>query len=432
MVRSAVNVEKTRQPWRRFGGDRHAQRATRPLGPGSDPNLETEFDPGLLQPGQLHWKRRYTRARINMLARQYVKLRSDLLVAVQPNWSPTDQRRTYARRGKEYLELARVELLDRRPRIYVCSGLLYLAEINLTWLLPQGMLNLRCEEAVNRLESLHKAGVDDVEWLLRNLRSARQMDDVRWLRAALADAFECFSEQDARLLMNDDLQVTRLRILLWYVGIALVLLVLAVPYVTSTLSQGIPGWPVFHLGKAWLTQTVSALAIAAVGAVGGIFSGLISTRDSSTTLDEYRTSMLKLALKPMVGAIASVTLYLMLSWQILTGVKVTNGGTFLLVGFLAGFSERYFLRLLRAAPEDHAGWAGGVDRLVSSIPARSIPTSEEGRHAFFDGDGGRMPSDPSSTSPTEAAEPASPDLAEPGATRSPPGPGDGPPGSPPP
>jgi hypothetical protein len=73
--------------------------------------------------------------------------------------------------------------------------------------------------------------------------------------------------------------------------------------------------------------------------------------------------MLKLALKPLVGGVAALTLYLLLSWQILTGVQVTSGGTFLLVGFLAGFSERYFLRLLSAAedsstndsPRDRAG-----------------------------------------------------------------------------
>jgi hypothetical protein len=122
------------------------------------------------------------------------------------------------------------------------------------------MLRLRCEEALNRLEKLQ--GTADIAWLLNNLRDTRNMEDKRWLRAALADASEYFSEQDARLLMDDDLQVTRLRSLLWYVG--LVLLVLAVPYVTTGLGQGIPGWPVVHLDQVWLTQVVSALAVSAV------------------------------------------------------------------------------------------------------------------------------------------------------------------------
>jgi hypothetical protein len=339
-----------------------------------------------------------------MLASQYIKLRSDLLVTVRPEWAAADVRRAYARRGKEYLELARRELLDRRPRIYVCSGLLYLAEINLAWLFPPGMLRLRCEEALNRLEKLQETG--DVTWLLTNLRETREREDQRWLRASLADAFEYFSEQDARLLMDDDLQVTRLRSLLWYVGLALVLLVLAVPYVTTGLGQSIPGWPVVHLDQLWLTQVVSALAVSAVGAVGGVFSGLISTRDSSTTLDEYRTSMLKLALKPLVGAVASMTLYLLLSWQILTGVKVTNGGTFLLVGFLAGFSERYFLKLLRVSSEESSERERRRrDQLISTIPVSSLPSSREAQQVLFDAEPDASPAAHSSTAPTETAEP---------------------------
>jgi hypothetical protein len=342
---------------------------------------QSEFDPGQLQPKQLHRRRRYTRSRINMLARQYVKLRSDLLIAAL---NVTDSRSTeYARRGKEYLTVAREELESRKPRIYVCSSLLYLAESNLAWLYAPGMLQLRSEATLNRLEKLH--GADDVTWLLSNLKETRDKEDTRWRRAALADALDYFSQQDQKLLLDDDLQVTRLRSLLWYVGTALVLLVIAVPYVTISLGQGIQGWPVVRFSQVWLTQEVSALAVSAVGAVGGIFSGLVSTRDSSTTLDEYRTSMLKLALKPLVGAVASITLYLLLSWQILTGVKVTNGGTFLLVGFLAGFSERYFLKMLHISPEDgNKQDARHRDQLVSAITAPSLPSSSEERQALFD------------------------------------------------
>lgn len=348
------------------------------------PSLESEFDPGQLPLDQLAWRRRYRRARTNMLARQYVKLRSDLLVTVRDDWSPTDVGRIRARRGTEYLVLARQEILNRRSPIYVCSSLLYLAEINLAWLYPDWMLRLRAAEAINRLRKLSRAD-DSASWLLNNLRDSRIISQPDRLRAALADAFEYFSQQDAKILMADDLQVTRLRSLLWYVGTALVLLVVTVPYVTTSLGQSIPGWPVIHLGQLWLTQVVSALAVAAIGAVGGIFSGLISTRDSSTTLDEYRSSMLKLALKPLVGAVASLTLYLLLSWQILTGVKVTNGGTFLLVGFLAGFSERYFLKLLHASPDDSGKQkTPQLDQLISSMPESSVSYFKDEQQGLFD------------------------------------------------
>ena len=207
------------------------------------------------------------------------------------------------------------------------------------------MLHLRCAEAINRLKKLSRTD-DSASWLFNNLRDSRIISQPQRLRAALADAFEYFSQLDAKILMADDLQATRLRSLLWYVGTALGLLVLTVPYVTTSLGSK----------YSRLARRTPEFTLADTGSLRACsrshwcgrrnFSGLISTRDSSTTLDEYRTSMLKLALKPLVGAVASLTLYLLLSWQILTGVKVTNGGTFLLVGFLAGFSERYFLETL--------------------------------------------------------------------------------------
>jgi hypothetical protein len=61
--------------------------------------------------------------------------------------------------------------------------------------------------------------------------------------------------------------------------------------------------------------------------------------------------MVKLQLKPIVGAFAAITLYILLSWGVVSGIDVTNGGTYLSLALLAGFSERYLLRLLRGIDE---------------------------------------------------------------------------------
>ena len=153
-------------------------------------------------------------------------------------------------------------------------------------------------------------------------------------------------------------------------------------------------WPVMQIGPPWLTQLIAAAAVGALGAAGGFFSGLINTRDSSTTLGEYRTSMLKLALKPLVGAVASVTLYIFLDWQV-TGVRIVNGGTFLLVGFLAGFSERYFLKVVQAPSEDNDQQkmqrqdrlASVRDQLVSTIAGSPLPPSNTNGRPRFGGAG---------------------------------------------
>jgi len=119
---------------------------------------ESEFEPGQLPPEKLYRRRRYIRARINALTRRYNKLRSDLLVAEHPGWKNAGWQRDYALRSKEYLVAAKQQLLSRRPRIYLCSSLLYFVEGNLAWLYSPGILIRRCENAVNRLEQLEQQG----------------------------------------------------------------------------------------------------------------------------------------------------------------------------------------------------------------------------------------------------------------------------------
>jgi hypothetical protein len=62
--------------------------------------------------------------------------------------------------------------------------------------------------------------------------------------------------------------------------------------------------------------------------------------------------MIKLSLKPLVGALAAVTLYTLLSWNVIPGIQIISGGMYLALAVLAGFSERYFLRLLRTVGEE--------------------------------------------------------------------------------
>src|SRR5215207_872856 len=80
----------------------------RQVGPADKP--KSPFDPGPLEAGKLYRRRRYTGSRLNVLARQYVKVRSDLLVSVR---GLEESRRGYAERCQEYLVAAREELESR-------------------------------------------------------------------------------------------------------------------------------------------------------------------------------------------------------------------------------------------------------------------------------------------------------------------------------
>ena len=336
---------------------------------------ESDFDPGQLDLARLLRRKRYAGAQLSLFYSQYVKIRGDLLVSIGDD-KPLElgaRKRRYAVRCADYLRSAKSELESRRPNFVLCSSLLFLADVTLVWLYPRGILEPRCEAAIARLEQLEERA----DWLERGLRDSDRHEDDRFARSALEDALNYLHGNEQANLVEDDLQVTRLHSLILYIGAAFLMLIVAVPYVTTRLGEGIEGWPVAEFASDEITQLVSALAVSVIGAVGGIFSGLIATWDSRAKLVEYRTSMLKLALKPLVGAVAALTLYLLLSWQVLTGVEVTNGGTFLLVGFLAGFSERYFLRLL--SPRE-----GEVPRVTQ--PQQS---------------GGALPSQPTQAAPRE-------------------------------
>jgi hypothetical protein len=359
------------------------QRRTRLRAPADDvPSSrdEEEFEiPGPINLQQVFTGRRYASAQLSRLSTEYVKIRGDLKVSIgeEPNTLRDPQKRPHAERCAEYLSSAQRELERAKPNFIVCSTLLFLGDVALVWLYPQGRLRLRSTAVLEQLSRTKPRPI----WLESNIQWTIPEKDSRFLRNALEDALNYLHEPEQSRLIEDDLHVTRLRALVVYIGVAFLILLAALPYVESRLGDVIEGWPVVDFDQRWLTEIISAAAVSVLGAVGGIFSGLISTRDSKTTLLEYRTSMLRLALKPLVGAVAALTLYLLLSWQVVTGVQVTNGGTFLLVGFLAGFSERYLLRLLTPSDEEHVDTAkaqAGDDAKPETSPTSGTTAAATG------------------------------------------------------
>jgi hypothetical protein len=102
----------------------------------------------------------------------------------------------------------------------------------------------------------------------------------------------------------------------------------------------------------WVLAYITTAAIALVGATGAALSGLLQARDVPVTSEDYQVRGLQVVLRMVVGAGVAVMLYFLLSWQVLPAMAVSNPGTYLLVAFLAGFSERYFLGLLSLRKEE--------------------------------------------------------------------------------
>jgi len=98
---------------------------------------------------------------------------------------------------------------------------------------------------------------------------------------------------------------------------------------------------------------ISAMAIAIIGATGGYLSGLFQTRSSRIDLAFYEESVILSQLRLIFGGFAALASFAFLSWGLLPGITITSFGSFALVAFLSGFSERHFLRLLKIELEDN-------------------------------------------------------------------------------
>jgi hypothetical protein len=190
--------------------------------------------PEPLDQRRLFRRRRYASAQLSRLSAQYMKVRGDLLVSVDDrdlSVSPDDRdsskksaNRRYAIRCADYLSLAKRELESRRPNFLVCSGLLFFADVTLVWLYPKGMLDLRCEAVLARLSALDPPP----HWLMEGIETARRNPDDRFTRSALEEALTYLYTPEQGILIEDDLQVTRLRSPIVYISFAFLMLMLAV------------------------------------------------------------------------------------------------------------------------------------------------------------------------------------------------------------
>jgi hypothetical protein len=306
------------------------------------PPRAVPLDPGGLEIARVYRRGRYESSRISLLVARYVRTRGDLL-----SLATSDDLESDALRCADYLSLAKRQLESRRTNLAVCANALSLAEGQLVLLFPRDTLGVRFGN-IRRLLVARAPRSPRIADELEALGEYRP-DDCDAVRVRLQQAVHAAYQIDEQELLEDDLQVSRLRRLTGYMFLAWVVLMGIMPFVTTRLKPGRDAlnWPVFDLSTAWLTQIVAALGISVVGAVGGLISGMFGVRDAPATLGDFRTSLLRLSLKPIAGAIAALIVYLFLSWQVISGVSVENGGVYVLAAFLAGFSERYFLRILR-------------------------------------------------------------------------------------
>lgn len=240
------------------------------------------------------------------------------------------------------LHLAKQELYktEEKPDLLMVSSTLDLGDRLLIWIYPNDILKNVATTTLIHLESYHPTG-----WAQYIDQIKAQKDDLDSLRRVLNEANRASDMQTIQRQINNNLQIKRLRMLL-HLGMALLILFLIGSPLIANLSDSNNWTAHLFLEIPIISIWVNALGISIVGAIGGFLSGLFQVRSSNITLSEYRENMLKLKLKPLVGAIVGLLLYIFLSWNILPGIEITNSGSYFFIAFLSGFSERYFLQLL--------------------------------------------------------------------------------------
>jgi hypothetical protein len=297
----------------------------------------------------------YVSSQVGLLLSKNARIRSDLLVACRHGVAEEDI--TYAGRVAEYLKLTKEQLELRNPNLPVIADLLLQADRSLVWLQDRNILLQRCKIILTKLQTINPKP----DALIRNLDSAQKLAEKspstmsdEAVKRALIDAIIEIHVLERQDIVEEDLQARRLKILIWYLTVAIILLLGAIPLTTTvvkepTVSGKVPAviWPILYNKKyhPWALMA-AAFGLAIIGAVGGMISGMLNVRHTRASLASYRASVLNLAVKPLAGALAALVLCALLSWNVIRGLEVTNPGVFLIAAFLAGFSERYFLRIV--------------------------------------------------------------------------------------
>jgi hypothetical protein len=189
-------------------------------------------------------------------------------------------------------------------------------------------------------------------WISADPNSASQLSSVRTMLEPIVAAV---SGYDLVQQMTNRLQLKKLRALRNVGLVVLIILALISPLFVDRQSPA--NGPVATLSdeslmQQWLNTWPNALAVAAIGASGAFLSGLLQARNSESNFINFQSDSLKLQLRPIVGALVALFLFMLLSWEVLPGIKVENQGSVFLVAFLSGFSERYFLKLLPLGNEE--------------------------------------------------------------------------------
>jgi len=322
---------------------------------------------------------RYEDYFISQLRSVYMDLEGDLRTLI-PEYSGLNQeeRKNADEIGNHIINLLNAakgmlenQKLNKRQMLIV-SSLLQEVEECLVWITPHALALAQMDALSLRVAELDSPNKDIYQKILKYCRDFLEDFDDEYTRitreetenyrARLEEVIRFICTESLKARINVGLQIERLRTLKFWGIIFLLILISIFPFFSNSSfeTDTVHGWfqvfkfpaEIFAENKL-LVAYIAAISFSVVGGIGGFLSGLLQMRGSKTNLGDYEMSILLFQLRPIFGAFAALILAALLSWGVLSDVlKNDSLGSFIMAAFVSGFSERYFINLLKLDQND--------------------------------------------------------------------------------
>jgi len=295
------------------------------------------------------------------LRARYIEIESDFRAAFsdfragETDWSVAEIMMTRLDEAKTLLE-------DENPEKHSAAIILDSLDRYLIWIFPPAIVKTRTEilsedianryptfstllkEAIKNFDKKCGEGSDKNEEL-RNLRAV--FDEVRGkINRDNINAHTIKELQLVKMKYLNKLGVVILMIAFFVLGLFINIDKIYKNYIEDSHFKKLHD---LSLDTNWIliiSGYIFALATIFVGAMGAFISGMMQVRNSKVNLADYQETKSKLYLRLLIGGTMALIVILCLSKGVLE-IEIKNEGTYLLLAFLSGFSERYFLRIFK-------------------------------------------------------------------------------------
>ena len=308
---------------------------------------------------------------MNSLRRRYIRLEGDFRTVFNNYYNTEYVDKVTARRIIAFLESAREALEEDNCDALDVSNLLDMADQYMVWLYPPHVANAQSAALASQLKAQNNSWGNYLEGEIN-----RSGQTLGGLRAALDKVKQVQNEENQTIQVNNGLQIERLEMLIKWGVIVLVVMLAGLPLTMKT--EAVIFKETILQEMIGVKQWIGMLTIGIIGAVGAFLSGLLQVRRTRVTIGEFKESVIQFKLRPVVGAMFAMFISALLTWDVISGIEIKNAGAFILIAFLCGFSERYFLNLLKIDDEGNSSAVPAAPVVASAGGQNPTPTREEG------------------------------------------------------